>query len=70
MDRTAICKVLLVEDDACTQSVHQLVLEKLPCKVQQATTVRSAISLSGEHNYNVIILNLGLPDMTGESTYA
>lgn len=59
-------KVLLVEDEPISQRVAQLMLENLGLKVDVAASGASALSLLENNSYDLILMDLGLPDMTGD----
>lgn len=59
-------KILLVEDTKMAQKVAQLVLlEPMACDVDIAETGEEAITKAATNEYNMILLDIGLPDMTG-----
>ncbi len=59
-------KILLVEDEPISQRVAQLMLENLGFKVDVANTGEKALSLLEHNAYDLILMDLGLPDMTGD----
>jgi CheY-like chemotaxis protein len=58
--------ILLVEDEPISQRVAQLMLENLGHKVDVANTGEKALSLLVSKVYDLILMDLGLPDMTGD----
>lgn len=61
-----IANILLVEDEPISQRVVQLMLEGYGYHVQIASTGQKALELLREGNYDLIFMDLGLPDMTGD----
>lgn len=57
--------VLLVEDIKIAQKVASLRLMELNCEVDTAETGARAIELVNQHTYDLILMDLGLPDMDG-----
>ncbi len=57
-------KILLVEDDPIAQFVQRRMLMKLNCHVSVASNARQALEMA-ENNYDVIFLDIGLPDIHG-----
>jgi two-component system response regulator GlrR len=55
-------KILLVEDQAHLREILKTQLEIHPFKVDEAATYRTASQKIGQGNYDVIILDLKLPD--------
>ena len=62
-----IC-VLIVEDEPIAAMVVRVILEELGCIVDIATNGESAIELSMSNNYNLIFMDIGLPDIDGYET--
>ncbi len=58
-------RVLLVEDDPLCGMVAKTMLEGLQCHVDVATTGKEAITFAQEHHYQLIFMDIGLPDMSG-----
>lgn len=58
-------KILLVEDDANIRSVVTTMLESENYQVVQAGTCMIAQTIFSSHQPDVVILDLGLPDMDG-----
>lgn len=57
--------VLLVEDIKIAQKVALLRLIELNCKVDTAETGARALELVNQYTYDLILMDLGLPDMDG-----
>ncbi len=60
-------KALVVEDTDIIQKIHQLYLEELGFQVDTAETGYRALELAAQKNYGCILLDIGLPDFSGES---
>ena len=58
-------KILIIEDDTTIRETLQEVLEKQHYNVHQAASGTRALQLIKKHNYNLILLDLRLPDMHG-----
>ena len=58
-------RVLLVEDHADTARVLSRLLKASGHAVQTAATVAAALELAGSHAFDIVVSDLGLPDMTG-----
>jgi two-component system CheB/CheR fusion protein len=61
----ASLRVLLIEDHADTAKVLNRLLTKSGHAVQVAGTAAGALSLTAQHPFDLVISDLGLPDMTG-----
>lgn len=57
--------VLLVEDVPIIQTVHARLLRKLNCEVDLAVNAEEALNLYQKNKYDLILLDLGLPDKNG-----
>jgi CheY-like chemotaxis protein len=57
--------ILLVEDHGDTASVLLRLLKKDGYEVDHATTVSAAEELASQHQFDLVISDLGLPDGTG-----
>ncbi len=60
-------KALLVEDTDIIQKIHRLYLEELGFEVDLAETGYEALRLADQQDYHCILLDIGLPDISGES---
>ena len=58
-------RILSVEDVACTQQLVALFLEDGTCTVDQVGTGREALSAVGAKRYDMLLLDLRLPDIDG-----
>lgn len=60
--------VLLVEDCLIAQKVAKMVFNRLDCNLDLATCGLDAISLARQNKYGLMIVDVGLPDMSGIDT--
>jgi two-component system aerobic respiration control sensor histidine kinase ArcB len=60
-----LSSILLVEDDTIIQKIMCALLTKLNCQVNVAINVHSAITMAKENHYDLIFLDIGLPDGSG-----
>lgn len=60
-----IIKVLLVEDQNIARNVETHVLEDLGCVVDATQNGITALELLGKNNYDIIFMDIGLPDVDG-----
>lgn len=58
-------RVLLVEDDKIVAMVHTQLLKKLELDVTHAENAKMALQYLQDKNYDVLLLDLGLPDISG-----
>jgi two-component system KDP operon response regulator KdpE len=58
--------VLVIDDEAPIQKLLQIVLESHDFKVIQAMNGHEGLTLAASHLPDVILLDLGLPDMSGQ----
>lgn len=58
-------KVLFVEDDRMVQKFTQMLLTDFKCQVTIADTAEKAIKLTEQQEFNLVLLDLGLPDHDG-----
>jgi two-component system aerobic respiration control sensor histidine kinase ArcB len=58
-------KILLIEDDTLTTMVERSVLTNLDCEVDTASDGRTALEHLGNNQYDLIFLDIGLPDIAG-----
>ncbi|GHS97196.1 DNA-binding response regulator [Bacteroidia bacterium] len=58
-------EVLIIDDETQIQRLIQINLEESGYKVHQAYTGKEGIMLAANHSPDVILLDLGLPDMEG-----
>ena len=57
--------LLIIEDDDSIQHTLKLLLEEQGYKVFTASNARVGLSLAKSNNPNLILLDLGLPDIDG-----
>ena len=60
-------KVLLVEDAKLAQAAATLILQKFTNDIDVADNGAQALACINEHRYDLIFMDLGLPDMDGFS---
>ena len=58
-------KILLVEDSKIIQRVHSLLLQALGYTVELVATGKKAIMAVKNCNYDLVLLDIGLPDISG-----
>lgn len=58
-------RVLLVEDNLINQKVSKMMLEEIGCEVDIADSGKSVFQLLDNHSYNIILMDIGLPDING-----
>jgi PAS domain S-box-containing protein len=63
-------RLLLVEDNAVNQLVADWALRRLGYTLDVAKTAREAIEMSERHAYDVILMDVNLPDMDGTKAAA
>jgi len=59
------CKILVVEDHPVAQCIAQLILKKLHYEVDLANTGLTALNKAEENHYDLIFMDIGLPDIDG-----
>jgi two-component system, OmpR family, aerobic respiration control sensor histidine kinase ArcB len=59
------CAILVVEDNPINQTVMRAMLSNLGCKVDVAGNGKDSLKLSETNAYDLIFMDLGLPDMDG-----
>ena len=57
--------ILVVDDDTIVNRVIQFFLKGFPHSIDVANTGTKAISLYRKNNYDLIFMDLGLPDLNG-----
>lgn len=60
--------ILIVEDNLLNQKVLKIMLEDLGYTVDVAANGREALERFKHHNYSLILMDVGLPDMDGLET--
>lgn len=58
-------RILLVEDNEVSQTSTLILLEHLGYQIDTAGTGKQALEMIQNHTYDLILLDLGLPDMDG-----
>jgi two-component system sensor histidine kinase TorS len=58
--------VLVIEDHPINRIVARGYLERLGCKVSEAETGQAALAAVQNHHFDLILVDLGLPDISGE----
>lgn len=58
-------KVLLVEDNPIVSRISKDLLESLNCKVDVAETGKKALELANQYHYDLVLMDIGLPDIDG-----
>lgn len=58
-------KILVIEDNDMAQKIEVLLLQDLGCDVDAASTGNSALKLLNDKNYDLIFMDIGLPDIDG-----
>jgi PAS domain S-box-containing protein len=59
-------RILLVEDQLIPAKAAQMMLQPLNCQVDWAETGQKAVLLALENNYDLIFMDVGLPDINGD----
>ena len=67
---SASCRILLIEDDAQIRKFLRISLEANGFAVTEARRGADGITLCGEHAADLVVLDLGLPDMDGRDVIA
>lgn len=57
--------ILLIEDDPIIQKIHRAMLEKLGHRVETAMNAASALLLFSQNRYDMILTDIGLPEISG-----
>jgi two-component system aerobic respiration control sensor histidine kinase ArcB len=65
MEEIQKLKVLIVEDNPIAQRIGKLVLQMLNCDLDIAESGATAIKYFSENRYNLVFMDIGLPDMDG-----
>jgi two-component system, OmpR family, aerobic respiration control sensor histidine kinase ArcB len=60
-----LCHVLLIEDQDLAAIAARTLLSKLACQVDLAKTGKSTMQLIQENRYDIIFIDIGLPDING-----
>lgn len=57
--------ILIVEDSLPAMMVEKMLMTGLDCDVDCADTGKEAVALAEKNHYDVILMDLGLPDIDG-----
>lgn len=58
-------RILLVEDDRLNAKIAQNILSELDCAIDIAANAKTALESIQNKNYQLILMDIGLPDMDG-----
>jgi len=58
-------RILLVEDHEDTRQIFPMILKQKGHFVETAATGEEALALAGSHVFDIVISDLGLPDLSG-----
>jgi signal transduction histidine kinase len=58
-------RVLVVEDHADSRELLRTILQRFGAQVREADSARKALALLGETNVDVVVTDLGMPDVDG-----
>lgn len=58
-------KILIIEDDVLTRKIIRTLLKSTSAEIEEVSTGLEGFNLIKENNYDCVILDLGLPDFTG-----
>jgi len=61
------CKILLIEDEEFAQLVETKIFKDFGCIVDTAVSAHEALKLVAKNKYDIVVMDLGLPDMDGIS---
>ncbi|MGC6403765.1 MAG: response regulator [Candidatus Comchoanobacterales bacterium] len=61
-------RALVVDDDIIARSICQYILTRNGYQVDLADNSEKALSLSSQHDYQLIVMDIGLPDACGLNT--
>jgi two-component system aerobic respiration control sensor histidine kinase ArcB len=64
-DRAEKIRILIVEDNCVAQKMAKIILHSLDCEVDIAESGHAALKLFDENRYDLIFMDLGLPDKDG-----
>jgi two-component system alkaline phosphatase synthesis response regulator PhoP len=62
---SAKTKILIVEDDTPLAMFMMNVLSRVGCEVQVAHTGKKGLELAQDNRFDIITLEIGLPDLDG-----
>lgn len=58
-------RVLVVEDETRVRVLHRMLMEQLGCEVVEAADGQAALEAAKHHSFDLVLLDLNLPDMDG-----
>ncbi len=64
------CKVLVAEDNLINQRAFSVMLKKAGCTVDMASTGKEALEKVSENDYDIIFMDIQMPEMDGFSAAA
>lgn len=67
MNDKEVTRILVVEDNHIAQKIARLIIESLNCEVDIIDNGAYALQLFKENRYDLVFLDLGLPDKDGYS---
>ena len=59
-------RVLIVDDELRVRLLHRAIMEGLGCACHEARDGATALAAAAEHRFDLVLLDSGLPDLTGE----
>lgn len=62
-----VCRVLIVDDEKAILDVLSMFLQRMGCAVDATTRGSTAITLAQKTSYDLIVLDLKMPEMDGLS---
>jgi PAS domain S-box-containing protein len=62
---STLSRILLVEDNAIAQKMAAHVISNLGCEVASAADGKTALMLADQEQYDLIFMDIGLPDLDG-----
>jgi two-component system aerobic respiration control sensor histidine kinase ArcB len=65
---TNALQILLVEDHAFTAEVTKIILNEIDCQVTVACNAKTSIEYAKKHYFDLIFMDVGLPDLDGYQT--
>lgn len=64
-ERFGKVRIMLVEDDELAGRVAKIIFDNMVCDVDLVRTGKEAVAFAAAHDYDIIFLDIGLPDITG-----
>jgi signal transduction histidine kinase/CheY-like chemotaxis protein len=68
--RKSLARVLLIEDNPIAQNIMELFFTSLQCEIDTADSGARALKLFTPGKYQFVLMDLGLPDLTGNEITA